>query len=198
MEMKIKADKIIHERKIRAWSQQHLADASAVSLRTIQRVENNGSGSLETIKSLASCFELDVSKLFETEVSLIKNQSNKSPNETTKIVAIISFVVAILSSVFFLTPSSIASEVIIKSQKMQVSANKDYQVYSSNVEIFLPNKVIFEVLIDSKWETKTPSIASGSVKIYLEHSVVFIDKAIITRVESGTKITTDYAKFTKL
>ena len=196
--MKIKADKIIHERKIRAWSQQHLADASAVSLRTIQRVENNGSGSLETIKSLASCFELDVSKLFETEVSLIKNQSNKSPNETTKIVAIISFVVAILSSVFFLTPSSIASEVIIKSQKMQVSANKDYQVYSSNVEIFLPNKVIFEVLIDSKWETKTPSIASGSVKIYLEHSVVFIDKAIITRVESGTKITTDYAKFTKL
>jgi hypothetical protein len=81
---------------------------------------------------------------------------------------------------------------------MQVSANKDYQVYSSNVEIFLPNKVIFEVLIDSKWETKTPSIASGSVKIYLEHSVVFIDKAIITRVESGTKITTDYAKFTKL
>ncbi len=198
MEMKINAEKVIHERKIRAWSQQHLADASAVSLRTIQRVENNGSGSLETIKSLASCFELDVSGLFETEVSLIKNQSNINPKAKSKIVAIFSFIIALLSSVFFLTPSSMASDVIIKSQKMQVSANKEYRVYSNNVEIFLPNKVVFEVLIDSKWETETPSIASGSVKIYLEHSVVFIDKAIITRVASGTKITTDYAKFTKL
>jgi hypothetical protein len=41
-------------------------------------------------------------------------------------------------------------------------------------------------------------VASLSVfKIYLENSVVFIDKASITKMESGTKITTDYAKFTK-
>ena len=42
MEMKINSQRIISERKNKAWSQQHLADASVVSLRTIQRVENNG------------------------------------------------------------------------------------------------------------------------------------------------------------
>ncbi|MCJ8294648.1 MAG: helix-turn-helix domain-containing protein [Colwellia sp.] len=75
MEMKINGEKIIAERKVRAWSQQHLADVSAVSLRTIQRVENNDSGSLETVKALASCFELDVAKLFKAEMTVKKKHS---------------------------------------------------------------------------------------------------------------------------
>jgi len=36
----------------KAWSQQHFVDTSASSLRTIQRVDNNGTASLETIKAL--------------------------------------------------------------------------------------------------------------------------------------------------
>jgi hypothetical protein len=38
--------------------------------------------------------------------------------------------------------------------------------------------------------------ASSSVKIHLEHYVVFIDKATITKTANSTRITTDYAKFT--
>ncbi|MCJ8294647.1 MAG: hypothetical protein MJK15_09595 [Colwellia sp.] len=89
-----------------------------------------------------------------------------------------------------------ASDIKIYSEKLVTSSNNEYRVYSGNVEIFLPKNITYEVLIDSKWETATPSIASGSVKIHLKHSVVLIDKATITKTENGTKITTDYAKFT--
>jgi len=45
------------------WTQQHLADACGVSLRTIQRVEKNGAASNETMLALASVFELAQSAL---------------------------------------------------------------------------------------------------------------------------------------
>jgi transcriptional regulator with XRE-family HTH domain len=190
MEMKINTEKVVEERKVRAWSQQHLADASAVSLRTIQRVENNGSGSLETVKALASCFELDVAKLFQPETPLKKNHSK------SKIAILFSMIAAIFSSVLFLVPSTMASDIKIHSDKVITSTNNDYRVYSNNVKIFLPKTITYEVLVASKWETAKPEIASGSVKIYLGNTVVFIEKAIITKTEKGTKITTDYAKFT--
>lgn len=189
MEMKINAEKIIEERKVRAWSQQHLADVSAVSLRTIQRVENNGSGSLETVKALASCFDLDVAKLFQPETP------SKKIFSKSKIAILSSTIAAIFSSVLFLAPSTMASDIKIYSDEVITSTNNDYRVYSNNVEIFLPKTLTYEVLVDSKWETATPEIASGSVKVHLESSVVFIEKAIITKTEKGTKITTNYAKF---
>ena len=120
MEMKINGEKIIAERKVRAWSQQHLADASAVSLRTIQRVENNGAGSLETIKALASCFELDVAKLFEPEIPVKKIHSK------SKVAILSSVIIAIFSSVLFLVPSSMASDIKIYSEKLVTSSNNEY------------------------------------------------------------------------
>ncbi|MCW8943742.1 MAG: 2TM domain-containing protein [Sedimenticola sp.] len=47
----------------RAWSQEQLADISGLSTRTIQRVEQGGTASLETLKSIASAFDTDVSLL---------------------------------------------------------------------------------------------------------------------------------------
>jgi len=187
MEMKINSQKIISARKNKAWSQQHLADASGVSLRTIQRVENNGTGSLETIKALASCFELDVNELFEIE-TMSETRANKSQVKS-KLAVACSLIFALFGSSMFLTSSSMASSMTISAQKVLSSKNNDYHLYSNDVEIFLPNDVIFELLIDSKWETDTPSIANGSVKIHLEKSVIYIDKASIIRTEYGTKIT---------
>ncbi|AMJ76641.1 helix-turn-helix transcriptional regulator [Alteromonas stellipolaris] len=43
------------------WSQEHLSKISGVSVRTIQRVENGHSSSLETRSALAAVFELDSS-----------------------------------------------------------------------------------------------------------------------------------------
>lgn len=45
------------------WSQQQLADASGLSVRTIQRIEAGQPPSLESLKCLAAVFEVDCSTL---------------------------------------------------------------------------------------------------------------------------------------
>lgn len=47
----------------RGWSQQQLAELSGLSTRTIQRIENGHTASTESLKSLASVFEIDFSTL---------------------------------------------------------------------------------------------------------------------------------------
>ena len=47
----------------RGWSQQQLADASGLSVRTIQRIEAGHPASTETLKALAAVFEVDFSTL---------------------------------------------------------------------------------------------------------------------------------------
>ncbi|WP_428606252.1 2TM domain-containing protein [Sedimenticola sp.] len=51
------------ERLNRAWSQDQLAEISGLSTRTIQRLEQGGSASLETLKALASAFDTEVARL---------------------------------------------------------------------------------------------------------------------------------------
>lgn len=60
MEMQVNLDVIKTERSNRAWSQTQLAEVSGLSLRTIQRIEKTGVASLESVKSLASVFEVDI------------------------------------------------------------------------------------------------------------------------------------------
>lgn len=45
------------------WSQQQLAELSGLSVRTIQRIESGQPASPETLKSLASVFEIEFSQL---------------------------------------------------------------------------------------------------------------------------------------
>ena len=47
----------------KGWSQQQLADASGLSVRTIQRIEAGQAASTETLKSIAAVFEVDFSIL---------------------------------------------------------------------------------------------------------------------------------------
>jgi len=56
--MDVNAKKIKTLRTTKGWTQQHLADASAISLRTVQRVERYGNASQETVLSLAAVFEV--------------------------------------------------------------------------------------------------------------------------------------------
>lgn len=56
------------------WSQEQLATMAGLSIRTIQRVECGQVASLETLKSLASVFEVDVSNLTE-EITVIDKTS---------------------------------------------------------------------------------------------------------------------------
>lgn len=49
----------------RGWSQEQLAQMSGLSVRTIQRIERGQKAGLESLKSLASVFEIDLSQLHE-------------------------------------------------------------------------------------------------------------------------------------
>ncbi|ABV89229.1 helix-turn-helix domain-containing protein [Shewanella pealeana] len=50
-------------RQEKGWTQQHLADACAISLRTVQRVEKEGSASNETLLGLCAVFEIEQKSL---------------------------------------------------------------------------------------------------------------------------------------
>ena len=60
MDMHINADQVKQIRIQRAWSQEELAAIAGISLRTIQRVENNGTCSLDTRKALAAALESEI------------------------------------------------------------------------------------------------------------------------------------------
>jgi transcriptional regulator with XRE-family HTH domain len=72
----------------RGWSQEQLAELSGLSVRTIQRIERGLPASNETLKSLASVFEIDFSILQapqENPMNASLNQalpSNSNPNQS--------------------------------------------------------------------------------------------------------------------
>jgi transcriptional regulator with XRE-family HTH domain len=66
--MQVKVARVKAERQKRAWTQEHLAAAADLGLRTVQRVEASGLASNETIKSLASVFECSIEDLLVTNV----------------------------------------------------------------------------------------------------------------------------------
>lgn len=67
MQMKINASTLKQKRKEKFWSQEELAIASGLGLRTIQRVESEGNASFDTIKSIASALEVKASELTDNE-----------------------------------------------------------------------------------------------------------------------------------
>lgn len=64
--MEVNAQLIKQHRTNKALTQQHLADACDISLRTIQRVERYGVASSETLMSLAAVFEVETQTLQAT------------------------------------------------------------------------------------------------------------------------------------
>ena len=64
----------------RGWSQQQLADLSGLSVRTIQRLEQGHSASVESLKSLAAVFEIDFSELQRTDMPTADTPHESPPN----------------------------------------------------------------------------------------------------------------------
>jgi len=62
-QMKIDADTVRTVREAKSWSPEHLASASGLSARTVQRVEAVGLGSAETRLALAAALGVPVSRL---------------------------------------------------------------------------------------------------------------------------------------
>lgn len=62
--MKIKSNVIKQLRNEKLWSQEQLASASGLGLRTIQRLEKSGNASYESIRAIAAVFEVKAQSLF--------------------------------------------------------------------------------------------------------------------------------------
>lgn len=65
------------EREERAWPQRQLAEIVSVNLRTIQRLERDGSASFETLMGVAGAFGIDVKLLNPTSRVLEKADEQK-------------------------------------------------------------------------------------------------------------------------
>ena len=76
MEMKINSNRVKQLRNQRSWSQDQLASVSGLSLRTIQRIENLSTCSLDSKRALAAVFEVDIDELTLNEQRSVLAERN--------------------------------------------------------------------------------------------------------------------------
>jgi len=76
--MKVNANLIVDLRNKKSWSQDELAIACGLNLRTIQRIENMGSASLQSKKALASALDIDILELEYKELPQMKKYEYKT------------------------------------------------------------------------------------------------------------------------
>jgi transcriptional regulator with XRE-family HTH domain len=67
----------------RAWSQEQLAQFSGLNIRTIQRIERGQKAGLESLKSLAAVFEVELNELVPEENM---NSSDKFSEEENRVI----------------------------------------------------------------------------------------------------------------
>lgn len=65
--MKINSGMVKRLRSEKNWSQEQLSEACGLSLRTVQRLESNGKASIESVRALATTFEVDPNELILNE-----------------------------------------------------------------------------------------------------------------------------------
>ena len=63
MDVQVDGDLIRLERARRAWSQEHLAEAASIGVRTIQRIEATGVASYESVRAISAVLEIPLGVL---------------------------------------------------------------------------------------------------------------------------------------
>ncbi|MBU2918039.1 helix-turn-helix domain-containing protein [Psychrosphaera sp. F3M07] len=91
--MNINAELVKNQRTERNWTQQHLADACGVSLRTIQRVERYGNAANETIMALASVFQIEQSEIIKPDTPVVE----VAPVSEENVSKAVNFILTLLS-----------------------------------------------------------------------------------------------------
>ncbi|MFC4311742.1 helix-turn-helix domain-containing protein [Steroidobacter flavus] len=75
--MRVNAELILRMRKDKAWSQEELAIAAGLNLRTIQRIEKEATASLQSMKALASAFAVNIRDLEQEESAMLSELVGK-------------------------------------------------------------------------------------------------------------------------
>ena len=91
-------------RLLRHWSQDQLAEMSGLSIRTIQRIENGENAGLESLKSLAAVFEINITDSNKTqEIEQIRKEEEYVQNVKgfykLLVIAILSLVVPFIVAI---------------------------------------------------------------------------------------------------
>ncbi len=79
--MEVNAQKIKGLRQDKGWTQQHMAEACGLSLRTVQRVENYGNCSADTLQAIASVLEVSLSELKLIPVNSEQTSNSGVPSQ---------------------------------------------------------------------------------------------------------------------
>jgi transcriptional regulator with XRE-family HTH domain len=82
--MRINQQHVLALRKRKSWSQEELATAAGLNLRTIQRIESDGMASLQSRKALASAFDIEVDELDIQEKKVMRTFEYKTLNYKAK------------------------------------------------------------------------------------------------------------------
>lgn len=145
--MKINSKLILKERNDRAWSQQHLASVSSLSLRTIQRVEKSGLSSQDSLQAISSAFDKEPAHFF------VREEQVNSSGYNAKFYALCASIIVTLLGGFLLSTAS-AETVGMKINYDSKSVDAGYEdqgiwesfvTVGSESKFELPNDLVLNV-----------------------------------------------------
>lgn len=202
-DMKVNSTQILVLRRQKLWSQQHLAEVSGLSLRTIQRVENQSKGSRETITALASVFDLNAAELLVQEKPYPVTDASEtklSVPPSTKIVAIFALFFSAFATLIWV-PTSVASDVQIKADES--SFDEPVEHFDGNVEIAIPFGFDTSIEGGKMWSAGEASVFEGNVNVDIDindrkHFKFLLQNAVVVQTEEGISISADNAVLFRL
>ena len=199
MKMQLNSHKLIMERQQRAWSQSQLAQASGLSLRTIQRIENSGKASLETAKAIASVYDLKVTDFFEQDCTDQDKQLEEASIERSLSLlssegATLTITVFILSTLImlFLLATGIAPA--------WINEFRD-DIFSQRLSAFTLNAIsvcitiAFTLSLSLTAGIGLDALRNKGLIVYLKH---FLKSNNISALEVLTKLQTKLLQFARL
>ena len=104
----------------RGWSQEQLASLTGLNIRTIQRIEHGQTPSLESKKSFASVFEVELATFDEDKP--FENESGQSSNNANKEVAM----------------QELNTEVISKEEEYVMKYVEGIKSFYSHLMVYIP------------------------------------------------------------
>jgi DNA-binding XRE family transcriptional regulator len=227
MDMKVNADLIIKLRIERAWSQQHLADVCGLSIRTIGRVEKQGSASYDTLKALGAAFDLCPQDL--QDISFVNSVSQTETDNTKtidpKIIMGGAFLIClILFTAGYLMPSgtffienkgaSVTNaeptielhtaplvNITMQSESMTIFPNGD-RILEGDVTLSFPENLIdsydaIRVKPKDAFTKNQTSQFTHPLKIYVDGGSFLVNQGMFVWEDNIIQITSEYSEFTK-
>lgn len=192
MEMKINSEIIIKQRKDKAWSQQHLAEVCDLSLRTIQRAENEGTASYETQKALCSAFGIDVK-----DIAFIEKTTGGRRFFRMKPLLLLSLVFSIFGSALVATVSVASTGITLHANSVSISKDQNTITFTGDVTILIPEEEPFEMsLLRSELGMAEPD-EFNMIITNKDMRLLVVDPQIV-KVDKKFQITTSRLQTTRL